>query len=116
MQLSWLFFPFERHCHKLSCILLRGKNYGGNLALQDCSENGLFRAALRTRRSFAPDVVRDPLRRLFGAAPDGTSSRAGRTRLCSMFYFALSLVCGGVSGPHRSERSGRSSSLLLVVH
>src|SRR2546428_4269169 len=32
------------------------------------------------RRSFAPDVVRDPLRQLSGAAPDATTNKAGRTR------------------------------------
>src|SRR5207247_7084236 len=32
------------------------------------------------RRSFAPDVVRDPLRQISGAAPDATTNKAGRTR------------------------------------
>ena len=32
------------------------------------------------RRSFAPDVVRDPLRQLSGAAPDATTNKPGRTR------------------------------------
>jgi len=37
-------------------------------------------SASRTKHSFAPDVVCDPLRRLSGAAPDATTNKAGRTR------------------------------------
>ena len=41
---------------------------------------GSFLFRKRTRRSFVPDVVRDPLRRLSGAGPDGRTNKAGRTR------------------------------------
>jgi hypothetical protein len=68
-----------------------------------CAASFLFRK--RTRRSSAPDVVRDPLR-LASGAPDGTPSKRAEDRTASATGFRVRFA--QLSPTVRGLRAGRS--------
>jgi hypothetical protein len=83
-----------------------------------CAAVFLFRK--RTRRSFARDVVRDPLTRVSGAA-DGRSSRARRTRrgTCRTFPRGIRTTQSPVldaSMPHAPFLGARKIVFSACVH